>query len=209
MTNNSKAVSVFEPERPAMSATEDMLNWIRSLEIALPQLTRATLEAEAKAHKLSAFSYLRRAAGKAHPELAEMSKKTKSEEIKNAIQTRVRSAIVSNYPFLAEQLPTTWAAPVIPAVPAEMPKPVKPAPTITLAEAKAQAAEDAEGDLNQIGNAQLAALRLVHDYVIPAAAAEGITVDATQASGLVMNAIIQTFHQRSHFKLSRTRIETA
>lgn len=203
----TKPLPMLDPDRPAVNGTEDLLNWVCSLDVTLPQLTRATLEAEAKAHKLGAVAYLRRAAAKAHPELAEMAKKTESAEIRAAIIVRVQSAIISNYPYLAAEVPSTWAAPVVPAVPAEVPKPVKAAPTITLAEAKAQAAEDAEGDLNQIGNAQLSALRLVHGYVIPAAAAEGITVDAVQASGLVMNAIIQMYHQRSHFKLSRTKIE--
>jgi hypothetical protein len=205
----TKSLPILDPDRQPLNGTEDLLNWVRSLDVQLPALTRATLEAEAKAAKLSAFAYLRRAAARAHPELAEMSKRTKSSEIKEAIAVRVRSAIVSHYPHLATEVPAAWAAPVVPVIPAEVPKIPAESLKVTLAEAKAQAVEDAQGDLNQIGHAQLAALRLVHQFVIPAAQASGITVDATQASGLVMNAIIQMFHQRSHFKLPRIRSEVA
>jgi hypothetical protein len=61
------------------------------------------------------------------------------------------------------------------------PAAVTEARVTTLAEAKQDAAAEVEGDLVQIAHAQIAAQ------------ASGIAVDATQASGLVMNAIYSFF----------------
>lgn len=174
-----------------------ILQWIRSLDVTLPRLSLTTLEAEAKSAKLSPFDYLRHAVATAHPELAQLVYKTKSVEIRNAISARVRSAIVSHYPHLAEQLPKAWAMPVAPVEPA----------TAAPAEAKRDAAEDGEADMIQLANTQLAALRIVHGYLVPAAAKEGITIDALQANGLVQNLLIQSYYGRVHQKFGRTKVE--
>jgi hypothetical protein len=164
--------------------------------------------------------FLRAQAAVLNKELADVAQRTKSDAVRVAVIDAIYKAILTEYPHLKaeaadmsarQKLKLTKAGKNGAAV-SQAPEPVAPivvseTPKATLAQAKLDAADDAEGDLTQIGHAQLAALRLVHQFVIPAAQASGITVDATQASGLVMNAIIQMFHQRSHFKLPRTRSE--
>jgi hypothetical protein len=166
--------------------------------------------------------WLRSEAARLNVELVQIAEKTKSEAVKVAVIDAIYGAIVASYPHLKneaadmsarQKLKLTKASKNGAAV-SQAPEPVAPnvvseAPKATLAQAKLDAVAEAEGDLSQIGNTQLAALRLVHQYVIPAAAAEGITIDALQANALVMNAIIQAFMQRSHHKLPRTRSEVS
>jgi hypothetical protein len=160
--------------------------------------------------------FLRTSAAQLNIELVGIAEKTKSEAVKVAVIDAIYGAIIAAYPHLKAEaadmavrrkleLTRNGGRTPEPQAPATAPE----APRGTLAEAKRDAAEDAEGDLNQIGHAQLAALKLIHEYVIPAAAASGIVIDAQQASALVMNAIIQSFYGRSHLKMSRTRIEVA
>ena len=163
--------------------------------------------------------YLRFEAARLNKELVEIAEKTKSEAIKVAVIDAIYGAIISSYPHLKAEAADMAVKRKLElakngknGAAVNKPEPiaqtaVTEARATTLAEAKQDAAAEVEGDLVQIAHAQIAALKLVHHYVIPAAQAPGITVDATQASGLVMNAIIQLFHQRSHFKLGRTRIE--
>ena len=188
--------------------------------MALPELDQKTAAARRSEWSRSrCVEYLRSEAARLNVELVQIAEKTKSEAVKVAVIDAIYGAIVAAFPHLKAEAADMSARQKLKlakggrngAATARQtlePQAITPETSkAALAEAKAQAVEDAEGDLVQIAHAQIAALKLVHHYVIPVAQASGITVDAAQASGLVMNAIIQMFYQRSHHKLPRTRIE--
>jgi hypothetical protein len=186
----------------------------------LPELDQKTAAARRSEWSRSrCCEWLRFEAARLNKELVEIAEKTKSEAVKAAVIDAIYGAIICGYPHLKAEAADMAVKRKLELAKngkngAAISKPEPSAPAVvtearatTLVKAKQDAADDAEGDLNQIGNAQLAALRLVHQYVIPAAAVDGITIDAQQANALVMNALIQSFYQRSHHKFSRTRIK--
>jgi hypothetical protein len=255
----TKLLPILDPDRPAQSGTESIIQWVESLEIVLPKLSPMALQSasfdhydqslkpgEPTAAALAAgimnlpdldqktaaarrsewsrsrcVEYLRTEIFRLNKELADTAQRTKSEAVKVGVIDAVYSAIINAYPHLKAEaadmavrkkleltkggkngVAETTPEPVAPVSPVEPPK-------ITLAEAKKDAADDGEADMIQIIHTQLAALRLVHRYLVPAAAAEGITIDALQANGLVQNLLIQSYYQRTHQKFGRTKVEVA
>jgi hypothetical protein len=165
--------------------------------------------------------FLRFEAARLNKELTEVAEKTKSEAIKAAVIDQIYSAIIAAYPHLKAEAADmavrqklklgkngkTSAAAMSQAVEPEAPAATPETPKTTLAEAKQDAAADGAADMIQIAHTQLQALRTVYSYLLPLAAAEGITIDAQQASGLVQNLLIQSYFQRTHQKFGRTKIE--
>jgi hypothetical protein len=187
----------------------------------LPELDQKTAAARRSEWSRSrCVEYLRFECARLNKELVEIAEKTKSEAIKVAVIDRIYAAIVSEYPHLKTEaadmavrrkLELTKGGKngaAVSRVPELVASIVVPEPPkTTLAQAKQDAADDGEADMVQIIHTQLAALRLVHRYLVPAAAAEGITIDALQANGLVQNLLIQSYYQRTHQKFGRTKIE--
>jgi hypothetical protein len=165
--------------------------------------------------------FLRFEAARLNKELTEVAEKTKSEAIKAGVIDQIYSAIIAAYPHLKAEAADmavrqklklgkngkTSAAAMSQTVEPEAPAATPETPKTTLAEAKQDAAADGAADMIQIAHTQLQALRTVYSYLLPLAAAEGITVDAQQASGLVQNLLIQSYFQRTHQKFGRTKVE--
>lgn len=70
-------------------------------------------------------------------------------------------------------------------------------PTSKMAQGMAQ--------MYQIANTQYAAVRMVHEYLVPSLAKHGITVDPQQEAGLVQNMLIQMYYQKGHHNFPGTR----
>jgi hypothetical protein len=188
----------------------------------LPELDQKTAAARRSEWSRSrCVEYLRTEIFRLNKEIADMAGRTKSEAVKVAVIDVVYNAIINAYPHLKLEAADmavrkklelarngkNGAAVMSKVAEPEAPAVAPEASKMTLAEAKADAAADGEADMVQIINTQLAALRLVHTYLVPAAAAEGITIDALQANGLVQNLLIQSYYQRTHQKFGRTKIE--
>jgi hypothetical protein len=165
--------------------------------------------------------FLRSEIFRLNKELVDVAQRTKSDAVRVAVIDTIYRAIIANYPHLKNEASDAavrrkleltksaknGAAIERQTVELEPHKATLEAPKVTLAEAKQDAADDGEADMLQLAHAQLQALRTVHFYLIPRAAAEGITIDALQANGLVQNLLIQSYYQRSHTKFSRTKLE--
>lgn len=78
----------------------------------------------------------------------------------------------------------------------------EPAPT-----PKGATAQMAQGmaQMYQIANTQYAAIRMVHEYLVPSLAKHGITVDPQQEAALVQNMLIQMYYQKGHHNFPLTR----
>jgi hypothetical protein len=193
--------------------------------MALPELDQKTAAARRSEWSRSrCVEYLRFQAAVLNKELTEVAERTKSDAVRVSVIDAIYGAVVASYPHLKNEAADMAVRKKLElarngkngAAVSQLPEPESVAPIIapeasktTLAEAKADAAADGKADMVQIINTQLAALRLVHRYLVPAAAAEGITIDALQANGLVQNLLIQSYYQRTHQKFSRTKIEVS
>jgi hypothetical protein len=191
----------------------------------LPELDQKTAAARRSEWSRSrCVEFLRTSAAKLNKELVEIAEKTESEAVKVAVIDAIYKAISTEYPHLKTEAADmavrrklelarngrkTGAAAMSQAADPEPPATTPEASKATLAQAKLDAAADGEADMVQIVHTLLAALRLVHRYLVPAAAAEGITIDALQANGLVQNLLIQSYYQRSHTKFSRKKVEVS
>jgi len=188
--------------------------------MALPELDQKTAAARRSEWSRSrCVEYLRSEAARLNVELVQIAEKTKSEAVKIAVIDAIYGAIVAAFPHLKAEAADMAVkrklelAGRIPLACGDGPMAVRKKLELArrvphiCGDGPADAAADGEADMVQIINAQLAALRLVHRYLVPAAAAEGITIDALQANGLVQNLLIQSYYQRTHQKFSRTKIE--
>jgi len=80
----------------------------------------------------------------------------------------------------------------IPAMPTEAPAGGRRSEAELLADGLAQ--------MYQIANAQLAAITIVHNYLVPAVKERtGQQIDAQQEQGLVQNMLIQMYYQKGHW----------
>jgi len=102
----------------------------------------------------------------------------------------------SGSPPAASQAPKSN---IIPAADEFAPEP-PPAP-------KGATAQMAQGmsQMYQIANTQYAAIRMVHEYLVPSLQKHGITVDPQQEAALVQNMLIQMYYQRGHHNFPSTR----
>lgn len=163
--------------------------------------------------------YLRTRIAEMNNPLVLLASKTKSPEARERTVWKIYSAIAGTYPDLAKaasearihkarQIAEIYqnSAPAVATEP--LPEAKKDADDdAAVAAVREQAVEDAEGDLNQIANTQFRVLQKIHGYLVPLCSKHGITIDSQQASALVMNMLIQSFFQRTHQKMPRTKLE--
>jgi hypothetical protein len=88
----------------------------------------------------------------------------------------------------------------------------KPAPKVTTAPPQQTAPKSSMNDgmarLYQLANTQYAAIRVVHEYLVPKLKEKGITVDAAQAGTLIQNMLIQSYYEKVHWNFPEKRFES-
>jgi hypothetical protein len=73
-------------------------------------------------------------------------------------------------------------------------------PTTSKGRSEAELLADGLAAMYQIMNTQLAAITLVHTYLVPAVKERtGVQIDANQEAALVQNLLIQMYYQKSHW----------
>ena len=179
----------------------------------LPELDQKTAAARRSEWSRSrCVEFLRTSAAKLNKELVEIAEKTESEAVKVAVIDAIYKAISTEYPHLKTEAADmavrrklelarngrkTSAAVMSQTAEPEPPAVTPEAPKATLAKLSSMPQQTVKRTWCRSVHAQLAALRLVHRYRrSAAAAAEGITIDALQANGLVQNLLIQSYYQR-------------
>jgi hypothetical protein len=158
------------------------------------------------------LGYLRNQIALSNPEITKLAEKTKSQAIRNAVIAKIYDAVKSQYPRLAQEIAEARARALgkTNGKAAVQPDGNGSQAEASVAEEQLPEAwkEDAivRGQVTQVVNLMLICLKEVHHYLVPTAAASGITVDADAARAWAVSAFIEICKSsKAHFKLSPER----
>jgi hypothetical protein len=160
--------------------------------------------------------YLRSQIAADNPGLVKLAATTSDRDVREACVHRIYTAIGRAFPSLAkaasdarirklrdlaairqESLPPEPAALTVTMIREQLPEAWKESAEVTAVREQA----------TQVANLILTCLSEVNDYVLPAAAAAGITIDAQQAAALTMNMLICLQNgSKAHWKMPTERM---